>query len=674
MKAGGNAGLSNENTEGNYTMIKSGKILTFLLAVLLALTLLPFSAMAVTENRLESAPELSMPEDGISDTGTEASEDRNQDEAIYSPLLSELPERGTVQESDELNLPRLTDAELVLIRELMADREAGAQTDFEDRHYAGPEKVLEAGVYPLDPKEFGGNTFYVILPYFQMDRNQLLNLLHAFEELGISFDPDSLNSTNCVRGTSLLSSAATRRLSQEEQNRMNEIRGMISRGVWDNDTFVPDSACLTVQVQEPGYSNLAYEYLKPFCFYPYRAMTDHELATFALAQETEWEIRPDALEKEARKYAHSLVPLPLSMTAYNCTRYMYGEDLIEFRNYFRIEDESCSGLYASREETPMEVMVEQELYGKQDDRQAEAEVARILIDYPAQYEIYEIYETGKGLDSEAKCSEEELKAAARRWTERYLLIPAEDILSDWVFDQRNDDWGSVQYRLLTTDWLVCLEMTENSASYCQCCIYNREYAVEFDDWDLNGAEQTVAEEAAEADESEWRIDSDTIDENARRELHSLLNLPQNMITDDISQPDNRYVQYRSDYSFITEDSAGEKMPSGMIVYQSPNFTNPPELFMESVFISYPAESAGNDRLSDEEYLSAARKWAEKNLLISGEEILADWTCDPEGSEDSETVVYQLQTSEWMIYLRMNLSGDYSWAGLYHLDTHWQQNN
>ena len=636
-------------------MFKSRNFLISLLAVLLALSLFPFSAMAITEDEIQSAPEISLPEDDISVTGPEASEVTSQDDSIYCPGLNALPRRGTLKESEELNLPRLTDAELSMVREILAAREAGEKPEFTDRHYAQAENVFEAGVYPLDPKEFGGNTFYVILPYFQMNRNQLQSLVSAFDELGIPFDPDSLNNTNCVRGTKLLYNSATRTLSDEEQKRFNEIQEMIRHDVFDREAFTAADNCRTIQVQMPGYDHAAYDYLKPFSFYPYRAMTDNELATFALAQGKTWEVHPDRLEKKARQYAHQVFLLPLSMTAIDETRYAYSDSYIEYRNTFRIDAENSDGLYASPDEMPNEVMVEQVLLEEQGVLSSETAVVRILIDYPALY--------SENKEGRSVCSEEELKAAARQWAERYLLVSGEDILSDWVFDERIEDWGSVQYRLLTTKWLVCLEMSESDAGYMQACIYNRNYAVEFDGWNTDDSEK----KEAETEESAWKTDRYTIDKNARQEVYSFLKLPLNMVTDSISLSDAGYVQYRCDYSFIAEDGAGGKdssamTPESMIVYQTPYLTKDSELKLEAVFLSYPSRSDLSARRSDEEYLAAARKWTEETMPVSKDQILSNWTCNQEASVGC--VIYVLQTTEWTVYLQMHHSGEYCWAGFY----------
>ena len=62
-------------------MFRSHRLFTALAAILLALTLIPFAAPAVTENTMESAPEISLPEfTENADPAAEAPEDEEKEE------------------------------------------------------------------------------------------------------------------------------------------------------------------------------------------------------------------------------------------------------------------------------------------------------------------------------------------------------------------------------------------------------------------------------------------------------------------------------------------------------------------------------------------------------------------------------------------------------------------
>ena len=100
----------------------------------------------------------------------------------------------------------------------------------------------------------------------------------------------------------------------------------------------------------------------------------------------------------------------------------------------------------------------------------------------------------------------------------------------------------------------------------------------------------------------------------------------------------------------------------MIVYQTPYFSEDSSLQLECMFISYPDESGRRIQLSDEEFLSAARAWSDKTLLISMDTILADWTL--EKGRPGAGATYKLQTGEWDVYLQMFDNGEYAWCGLY----------
>ena len=239
-----------------------------LLAAMLALTLLPFSALAVTENVLETAPEVtptvmvtaavqateevpaaeeapaaeeSLPaeepqatEDVPAEEAAPAEESSTQNVEEYSPYMpyeQYFPERGTTPEAEQYKLPRMSDGELARYKELFSELSDGSRS-LEGVPTCVNRKDMDnttVGVYPLDPKDFDGETFYVILPYEQkMDDGQILSLIASFIDLGISFDPDSLNERNCTR---MAYSGGTRFLSREEESRKATLQALISRGL-----------------------------------------------------------------------------------------------------------------------------------------------------------------------------------------------------------------------------------------------------------------------------------------------------------------------------------------------------------------------------------------------------------------------------------------------------------
>ena len=111
-------------------MIRFNHSFTSLLAVLLAMTFFPFSALALTEDTLEPAPEISLPEETGSSEGisgedfTDAymelpEEESAGDSNSFIPPLQLPPDRRVVQESAEVDIARLTNAELAKVKELL---------------------------------------------------------------------------------------------------------------------------------------------------------------------------------------------------------------------------------------------------------------------------------------------------------------------------------------------------------------------------------------------------------------------------------------------------------------------------------------------------------------------------------------------------------------------------
>ena len=226
------------------------RIWTSLLAVMLALALLPLSALAVTENVLETAPEVTptvMVTEEVRATeeipaaeeteaeesaAAEASSARDVEEySPYMPYEQYLPVRGTTPEAEQYKLPRMSDRELDRYKELLGQVSDGSLSLEGVSSCVNRKDIDETsvGVYTLDPEDFAGETFYVILPYDRrMMDQQILSLIASFKELGISFDPDSLNERNCTR---MAYSGGTRFLSREEESRKATLQALISRGL-----------------------------------------------------------------------------------------------------------------------------------------------------------------------------------------------------------------------------------------------------------------------------------------------------------------------------------------------------------------------------------------------------------------------------------------------------------
>ena len=623
-----------------------------LLAVLLALTFLPFSALALTENVLESAPEVTVTEAPADNAGTEESQDEHDfmpfspyNYMPYNPFANS--ENETLPESEQLNQPQLTDAEMEKYREIKAAQEAGEKLLWVKKNFLAPERVEVAGVYPLDPAEYAGETFYVILPDRQMDRSDLQNLMAAFDQLGIPFDPDSLNVRNCARGSYLALRYASRELSYEEQLRMDSLRALIRRGKLDSETVVPDYPFRTALVHMPGYEKNDY-YYTPFCFYPYRSMTDNELTAYALTKEEKWEIDPDRIEKTSRESIHSLLRVPFLMTLRREYRRTYSQNHIEYENTFSIDTEER----AFPDETPCYIYVEQ--YALLNRSASETTVHSLVFDYPASYE-YEDSESDEFnavAGQQAACSEEELKAAAQRWMETFLLIPAESVVTDWTFAKSDVHEDTVQLTMLTRDWVIRLELLRSNARYYSCS--------------FDSLNSYLVTKATEADVSDWEIDPAVIEKSSRECAYSLVRLPEDMPLRDMRRftYDNsvEYVDYfGTDILEAGKAYASlDETPYTMLVEHSFHNGSPSGTDIARISIDYPASywslpADSHAECSEKELRTAAAKWVKDFLLIPVETDPENWVFGNEYAYLEECVAFVIPASEWIVRLQIRKS-------------------
>ena len=289
--------------------MKHRKITAIMVSLILALAMLPFAAFATGEDVLESAPAMPLAEEAQE---TEPAEDEGAS-VPYLPYC--YYERDSeVSEIDEYYVPWLTKEEEERIRSFMADLEAGKDLTRNVPDCVNITENVAVGVYTLDPKEFDGETFHVILPGYRMTDEMLLSLLAAFNRLGISFDPNLLNARNCTRGT-----LGNRSLSYEENERLKTIQRQVHRGMITKDSVPAGTSCWTAelardpeQVLSP-FDNIPMRFFR----YPYRSMTDDELAAYVLTTESAWEMDPAAVEKLALDRARSCLNVPLAMTVIN---------------------------------------------------------------------------------------------------------------------------------------------------------------------------------------------------------------------------------------------------------------------------------------------------------------------------------------------------------------------
>ena len=422
-----------------------------LMAVLLILTLLPLTILADTSVKIYSP---------------------------YAPEITRWPERHPVENTnvqvdpevhdrDGYSYPWLTDLELVKFREFQTALKDG-EIGYAGESIINPTTVTDddVAVFTLDSNDFCGESYYVFLPdSSSVTDTQMVALAAAFEELGIDFDPDSLNDRNCCRHCNVLE---TRILTDEENSRMETIKDWIRRGQLTKEDVPEDTQVLTVEKRTMRGWGLD---RKTFLFYPYRRMTDDELALFALADEEAWDVDPDELKTAALKDAGELINLPRSVHEYEpCisrelmqikgdTYLPRSNAVYKYTSQFYFE--GYDGFY-DRIHCNMDIVQMQEIGST-------AETAGIHL-------WYGYYSTFSDSDY-PESHEAEWLAAAQNWAGQVLRLPADVLQDGWTVSYQMENYGSnlVQLKLVTEEYEICVWVYQNSAKISDCLIFNRNW-------------------------------------------------------------------------------------------------------------------------------------------------------------------------------------------------------
>ena len=279
---------------------------------LLALCLfVPVSALAVTEGVVENAPQVE-----IEEMTKSAEISYLPDESYYAGYGDWFPPWENAEEwveskfdgecyHDVEQRPRMTAGEAKRAEKLLAEYQEGRAI------YAG-ESILNkmenviVGVYALNPEDYAGEKAFVILPGPCMTDEQILAIIDAYHQLGLTFDPYALNAKNCARGGGI---ETNRFLSEEERERYSTLAQLIEHGLLDV------TATGEAQVIQPKLDARYFCGLPDFTIRPYRAATDEEFVALLIDlgyRDMTGEIDHDAVEKQARRVLYAL-DAPLSM-------------------------------------------------------------------------------------------------------------------------------------------------------------------------------------------------------------------------------------------------------------------------------------------------------------------------------------------------------------------------
>lgn len=273
--------------------------------------LLPTLALAVTEGVVESAPQVEM------EQVQPAEISYLPDESYYAGYGDWFPAWENAQEwveskfdgecyHDVEQRPRMTAGEAARAEKLLADYKAD-KSIYKGENILNKMENVIVGVYGLNPEDFDGEAAYVILPGPCMTDEQILAVIDAYDQLGLTFDPAKLNARNCARGGGIETS---RFLNDEERARHQNLARLIERGLLDVSGADMVRA-LNVRLDSRYFCNLP-----DFTIRPYRALTDEEFVALLVDmgyRDKTGEMDYSLVEKESRVILNDRLGAALSM-------------------------------------------------------------------------------------------------------------------------------------------------------------------------------------------------------------------------------------------------------------------------------------------------------------------------------------------------------------------------
>ena len=273
--------------------------------------LLPMTALAVTEGVVENAPQVEMEQVRPAEISYLPDESYYAGYGDWNPVWENAQEWVESEFDGECyydveQRPRMTAGEAARAEKLLADYKAD-KSIYKGENILNKMENVIVGVYGLNPEDFDGEAAYVILPGLCMTDEQILAVIDAYDQLGLTFDPAKLNARNCARGGGIETS---RFLNDEERARHQNLARLIERGLLDVSGADMVRA-LNVRLDTRYFCGLP-----DFTIRPYRALTDEEFVALLVDmgyRDKTGEMDYSLVEKESRVILNDRLGAALSM-------------------------------------------------------------------------------------------------------------------------------------------------------------------------------------------------------------------------------------------------------------------------------------------------------------------------------------------------------------------------
>ena len=210
---------------------------------------------------------------------------------------------------DEYALPALTASERERLPEIQRRWESGERPESSILNLT---ERVHVSVIQLPPEQYEGEPCFLLLPNHDLTDEELLQVVDAYGQLGITLDPDALSWHNCMRGGGI--EVGIRSFRDDERERRSELTGLYTRAELRPETpftaLVMDDGVGRVTLDEEDFNGL-----DEFRFRPARRLTDEELLQLIALDQGDIGATPEELsgyETQLRQELHLLLGMPLS--------------------------------------------------------------------------------------------------------------------------------------------------------------------------------------------------------------------------------------------------------------------------------------------------------------------------------------------------------------------------
>lgn len=210
---------------------------------------------------------------------------------------------------DEYALPALTASEQERLPEIQRRWEGGERPE---NSILNLTEQVHVSVIQLPSEQYEGQPCFLLLPNRDLTDEELLQVVDAYGQLGLTLDPDALSWRNCMRGGGI--EVGVRSFRDDERERQTELIGLYTRAGLRSETpftdLVIDDGLGRVALDEEDFNGL-----EEFHIRPARQLTDEDLLQLIALNRDEIGADPQEMagyESQLRQELHLLLGMPLS--------------------------------------------------------------------------------------------------------------------------------------------------------------------------------------------------------------------------------------------------------------------------------------------------------------------------------------------------------------------------